>query len=315
MANISGIAKLAGVSVSTVSRVLNNHKYVSDDKREAVLKVIEEMNYTPNKNAIDLIRGETKTVGVILPYNNNPAFDQMLNGILNKASENDFSVTVLPSEYNKNKEIGYLQKLKSKLFDGIIIASRASDWETIIPYSNYGSIVSCEYTHNTEIGCSYSDRYSSYLDTFQLLKNRGHFAVAFTTARLESNSTNQMIDAYNEVFGELPTYYHISDCQCLDDGWEAAKKFLQSPERPTAIYANGDEVAGGIYLYATSQQVNIPADLAIIGQENQPTGSVLGITTIDHQLTKVGEEAFNLVLNKSREKIKVPYSIIERESV
>ncbi|HLQ98504.1 MAG TPA: LacI family DNA-binding transcriptional regulator, partial [Pseudogracilibacillus sp.] len=94
MTNINDIAKLAGVSVSTVSRVLNNYKYVSDEKRESVLKVIEEVNYTPNKNAIDLIRGETKTVGVILPYNNNPAFDQMLNGILNKASENDYSVTV-----------------------------------------------------------------------------------------------------------------------------------------------------------------------------------------------------------------------------
>ncbi|HLR61362.1 MAG TPA: LacI family DNA-binding transcriptional regulator [Lentibacillus sp.] len=315
MTNISGIAKLAGVSVSTVSRVLNNHRYVSDDKREAVLKVIEEMNYTPNKNAIDLVRGATSTIGVILPYNNNPAFDQMLNGILNKALKNDISVTVLPSKYSKNKEANYLRKLKNKLLDGIIIASRANDWETIIPYSNYGTIVSCEYTHNTEISCSYSDRYSSYLEAFQLLKNRGHCAVAFTTARLESNSTNQMIDAYNEVFGELPPYYHISDCQCLDDGCEAAKKFLQLPKRPTAIYANGDEVAGGIYLYAKSQQFNIPADLAVIGQEKQPTGSVLGITTVDHQLTKVGEEAFNLVINGSSEKVKVPYFIAERDSV
>lgn len=113
--NISDIAKLAGVSVSTVSRVLNNYKYVASDKREAVLKVIEEMNYTPNKNAIDLIRGETRTIGVILPYNNNPAFDQILNGILNKALENDFLITVLPSNYSKEKEVEYLQKLKSKL--------------------------------------------------------------------------------------------------------------------------------------------------------------------------------------------------------
>jgi len=315
MTNINDIAKLAGVSVSTVSRVLNNYKYVSDEKRESVLKVIEEVNYTPNKNAIDLIRGETKTVGVILPYNNNPAFDQMLNGILNMASENDYSVTVLPSKYSKEKELNYLQRLKSKLFDGIILASRANDWETIIPYSNYGSIVSCEYTYNNEIGCSYSDRYSSYLDTFQLLKKRGHCAVAFTTARLESKSTKQTIEAYNEVFGEPPSDYHISDCRCLNDGSEAAKKLLRLPKRPTAIYANGDEVAGGIYLYAKSQQFNIPNDLAVIGQENQPSGSVLGITTVDHQLTKVGEEAFKLILNRSQEKVKVPYFIIERDSV
>lgn len=315
MTNIRDIAGLAGVSVSTVSRVLNNYKYVASDKREAVLKVIEEMKYTPNKNAIDLIRGETRTIGVIIPYNNNPAFDQLLNGILNKALENDFLITVLPSKYKKEKEVEYLQKLKSKLFDGIIITSRANDWETIIPYSDYGSIVSCEYTQHTEIGCSYMDRYSSFLDAFQLLKNKGHRAVAFTTARLESNSTKQMIDAYNVIFGELPSGYHISDCQCLEDGYEAAKQFLKLLDKPTAIYANGDEVAGGMYLYLKSQQMTVPADLAILGQENQPIGIGLGLTTVDHQLTKVGEQACSLVIQKSREKVRIPYRIVERDSV
>lgn len=315
MTNINDIARLAGVSVSTVSRVLNNYKYVAAEKREAVLKVIEEMNYTPNKNAIDLIRGETKTIGVILPYNNNPAFDQILNGILNKATEHDYSITVLPSKYNKEKELHYLQKLKSKLFDGVIITSKANDWETIIPYSKYGSIIGCEYTHHPEIGCSYIDRYSSYLDAFQLLKNHGHSRVAFTTARTESISTNQMITAYNEIFGELPVNYHVSGCHCLDDGYAAAKKFLQLTDRPTAIYANGDEVAGGMYLYAKSQQMNIPKDLAIIGQENQPIGIGLGLSTVDHQLTKVGEVACSLIINKSNEKIKTPYHLIERASI
>mgnify|MGYP001038976061 CR=1 FL=1 len=315
MTNINDIARLAGVSVSTVSRVLNNYKYVARDKRESVLKVIEEMNYTPNKNAIDLIRGETRTIGVILPYNNNPAFDQILNGVLNKALENDYAITVLPSNYSKAKEVEYLQKLKSKLYDGIIITSRANDWETIIPYSDYGTIVSCEYTQHNEIGCSYMDRYSSYLEAFQLLKSKGHYAVAFTTARLESNSTKQMIDAYNEIFGELHPEYHISGCHCLEDGFKAAEQFLHLIERPTAIYANGDEVAGGIYLYAKSKQLKIPADLAIIGQENQPIGIGMGISTVDHQLTKIGEQACSLVIKKSKEKVKIPYRIVERESI
>src|SRR5699024_6126558 len=222
---------------------------------------------------------------------------------------------LLPSKYNKEKEMKYLQKLKSKLFDGIIIASRTNDWETIIPYSDYGSIVSCEYTHHPEIGCSYVDRYSSYLDAFKLLKNKGHHSVAFTSARLESKSTKQLINAYNEIFGKLPPAYHLSDCRRLEDGYEAAKKLLQLPERPTAIYANGDEVAGGMYLYTKSQQMKIPTDLAIIGQENRPVGIGLGLSTVDHQLMKVGEQACNLVIEKSREKVKIPYHILERESL
>ena len=315
MTNIYDIARLADVSVATVSRVLNNYKYVTDEKREAVLKVIEEMNYTPNKNAIDLIRGETRTIGVVIPYNNNPAFDQLLNGVLNKALEHDFFITVLPSKYSKEKELEYLQMLKSKLFDGIIITSKANKWETIAPYSEYGSIVACEYTHHPEIGCSYVDRYASYVDAFQLLKNKGHSRVAFTTARLESKSTQQMIDAYHKVFGVLPPGYHISGCEYLEDGHDAAKGFLQLAERPTAIYANGDEVAGGIYLYAKYQQMNIPDDLAVIGQENQPIGIGLGLSTVDHQLMKVGEQACSLAIKKSRDKVKTHYRIVERDSV
>lgn len=126
MANINEIAKIAGVSVSTVSRVLNHHKYVSEDKRAAVQKVINDMNYTPNRNAIDLIRGETKTIGFIIPYNNNQAFDQMLHGALNKSVEKGYTITVLPTKYNKEKEIEYLSMLKNKLLDGIVITSRAN---------------------------------------------------------------------------------------------------------------------------------------------------------------------------------------------
>ncbi|WP_374019239.1 LacI family DNA-binding transcriptional regulator [Paenibacillus thiaminolyticus] len=316
MANIYDIAKMAGVSVATVSRVLNNHKYVSDDKREKILTIIDELNYTPNKNAIDLIRGETKIIGLIIPYNNSQCFDQILNGVLKKAIEKDYTVTVLPSQYSKTKEIEYLSKLKNKLLDGIIIASRANGWDSIIPYTEYGAIAACEFTPHPAIGCSYFDRYSSYVEAFQLLKDKGHEHVAFTSARgIESVSTQQMIDAYKEVFGKLPPEFHVSDCFCLEDGFSAAKRLLHLPQRPTAIFANGDEVAGGVHLYAKSVDLQIPDDIAIIGQENQPIGVGLGITSIDHQLSKVGEQACELIINKSSAKIKIPYQFIPRSSV
>jgi len=316
MTNINEIAKMAGVSVTTVSRVLNNHKYVSEEKRAIVLKVIDEMNYTPNKNAIDLIRGETRMIGVIIPYNNNQAFDQMLHGVLNQSVEKDYSITVLPTKYNKDKEIEYLSMLKNKLLDGIIITSRTNNWESIIPYTNYGSVVSCEYTNHPEIGCSYIDRYASYLDAFQYIKDKGHNKVAFTTVRgMESMSTSQLITAYKEVFGELQTEFYLSDCSSFKDGYNAGKKLLSQKTRPTAIYANGDEVAGGMYQYAQSIKMRVPDDLAILGQENQPIGIGMGISSVDHQLIKVGEQAFDLVINKSRQKIQIPYRIIERSSI
>lgn len=316
MANIHEIARLAGVSVSTVSRVLNHHKYVSEEKRTAVLKVIEEMNYTPNRNAVDLIRGETKKIGVIIPYTNNQAFDQLLHGVLNRSVENDYAIMVLPTKYNPDKEIEHLFMLKNKLLDAIIITSRANPWENILPFTEYGSVISCEYTEHPEIGCSYMDRYAAYLEVFQLLKKKGHRNIAFTTARgTESVSTRQTIAAYEKVFGQFDPVYRQSNCFSFEDGMAAGQRLLGINPRPTAIYANGDEVAGGIYKYARSVGLSIPEDLAIIGQENQPVGVGLDISTLDHQLVKVGEQAFDLAMTKSKAKVETPYKMILRSSI
>ena len=313
MANINDIAKRAGVSVSTVSRVLNHHPYVSEAKRAAVQRVIDELDYTPNRLAVDLIRKETRSIGVIMPYNNNQAFDQLLHGILNRSVERDYTVMVLPTKYDPDKELRCLNMLKNKQLDGIIITSRSNTWDAILPYTKYGTIVACEFTDHPEIGCAYMDRYASYVDTFQLLKEQGHSQVAFTTARgEESNSTQLTIKAYQHVFGDLPPSLHIRDCSSMEDGMEAAKQLLNLNPRVTAVYANGDEVASGIYLYAQSIMVRVPEDLAIIGQENQPVGIGLGISTVDHQLMKVGEQAFDLTIEKSKDKVEIPYHIIVR---
>jgi DNA-binding LacI/PurR family transcriptional regulator len=315
MATIQEIAKRAGVSVATVSRVLNHYKYVAEDKRAAVQAIIAELDYTPNRHAIDLIRKETRTIGVMIPYNNNPAYDQVLHGVLNASIQAGYSVTVLPTKYNKERELGYLAMLKNKQLDGIILVSRANAWEELLPYAAHGSLISCEYTEHPGIGCSYVDRYASYLEAFELLQAHGHDRIAFTTARRESLSTQQTIAAYRAVYGEQAEMLHVPECYNFADGQAAGEKLLQGPARPTAVYANGDEVAGGIYHYAASRSLRVPQDLALIGQENQSIGTVLGLTTVDHQMTQVGEQAFALLLDKSKEKRAVPYRLIHRQSV
>lgn len=160
------------------------------------------------------------------------------------------------------------------------------------------------------------DRYASFLDTFQLLKDKGHSRVAFTTARGEESTSTQLTKkAYKHIFGDLPPAYHISDCQSIDDGLRVAQQLLNMEVRPTAIYANGDEVAAGFYQYARSIQLEVANDLAIIGQENQPVGIGLGLSTVDHQLVKVGEEAFDLTIDSSNNKVEIPYHIIVRHSI
>lgn len=316
MANIHDIAGMAGVSITTVSRVLNNYKYVSEEKRRAVQQAIKQLNYTPNRNAIDLVRGETKQIGVIIPYNNNQAFDQMLQGALNESIEQGYAISVLPTGYQADKELEYLSMLKNKMLDGMIITSRTNTWDDIIPFIKYGPVISCEYTDHSEIGCAYIDRYRSYVDAFRMLKETGHHTIAFTTARgMESKSTQQIYKAYKEVIGKDPNKYVVSGCYAYQDGFSSAETLLNLTPCPTAIYANGDEVAAGMYRYAESIGLQVPDDLALLGQENQAIGAAFDIATVDHQLVKVGEQAFKLAADKSIQKIDIPYNIIKNSSI
>nr|WP_274521035.1 LacI family DNA-binding transcriptional regulator [Neobacillus niacini] len=123
MANIKDIAKLAGVSVSTVSRVLNNHPYVSEEKRKKVEKVIEELNFQQNLNAIHLVKGKTYTVGAIIPYIDHPYFQAMVGGIMENAFKHNFSVLCCATNYDQDEELKYLHMLKRKQLDGLHLFS------------------------------------------------------------------------------------------------------------------------------------------------------------------------------------------------
>lgn len=317
LSNIKDIAKLAGVSVTTVSRVLNEHPYVAEEKRKRVQEVMVKLDYSPNRNAVDLSRGRTNTIGFVLPYNDHPWFDKVMNGVLEAAFSKCYSVVICPTGYDRGEEERYLRMLKTKRIDGLIIASRANDWDTIAPYANYGSIVACEYINNPLISCAYVDQLQAYTDGFQILKDAGHVRVGFTVGREEqwSNSTKLKMMAYETVFGELDAALVLQACYDVADGKRAAEAFLALAEPPTAMYANGDEVAAGMHYYVTHRGLDVPRDIAILGEENLAIADVLDISTVDKNLREIGKCAVELFLSGKVEKKLVEHKIIMRNSI
>lgn len=144
MANIRDIARLTGYSVSTVSRVINQHPYVDEVKRAEILAMMKKLDYVPNASARQLSYGKTRNIGVILPYANHPYFDQLIGGIIESAFDEDYKVTLLPTNYQANREMMYMEEFAGKAFDGLIITSRANHLEALLPYQKYGPIVFCE---------------------------------------------------------------------------------------------------------------------------------------------------------------------------
>ena len=112
MTNIRKIAELAGVSVSTVSRVLNNHPYVNEQKRKEILAIIEELNYTQNVNAIHLVKGKTNVIGVLLPHVNDQYYSAIIEGISKETAKNSYNMMLCQTNYNEEKELEILNMLK-----------------------------------------------------------------------------------------------------------------------------------------------------------------------------------------------------------
>jgi DNA-binding LacI/PurR family transcriptional regulator len=117
---------MADVSKTTVSRVINNHQYVSEEIREKVQRVIEETGYVVNGNAIKLSNGKNYTLGVTLPYNSS-CYDRLVNSLLFHAREKGYQVLLLPTYYDEQTENDYYALLEKRMIDGLILVSRAKD--------------------------------------------------------------------------------------------------------------------------------------------------------------------------------------------
>lgn len=134
MTTIREIARLSGSSVTTVSRVINHHPYVSEEKRLKIQAIIDELGYKPNILARNLSFGKSNTLGVMVPYTNQPYFDAILSGIIHQAFQQGMMVSLLPTDYDKEVEKSYLEKMATGAFDGMIVLSKANPLSVFAPY-------------------------------------------------------------------------------------------------------------------------------------------------------------------------------------
>lgn len=309
MANIRDIARLTGYSVSTVSRVINQHPYVSEEKRQHILRVMKELNYIPNSTARQLSYGKTKNIGVIIPFTNHPYFDQLLSGITKAAFESQYKVTLLPTNYDSAIETDYLDQFAAKEFDGLIITSRANAFEKILSYQQYGPIIFCEDLDEENIGCVFIDRERSIREGLLYLLDQGCQKIGVTLGRSGKLSKNSKITV--RLCQELLPNFQAEDIlwDCLDfaDGQRAGNYFAN--KGVDGIFTNGDGVAAGIV-----DTLEEAAPL-LVGRDNLIISKFLNITTIDHHLPLCGEYAFKLFITNSQEHLRVPYTFIKRNAL
>ncbi|MEB4859237.1 MULTISPECIES: LacI family DNA-binding transcriptional regulator [Priestia] len=329
MPTIYDVAKLSGLSKTTVSRVINNHSYVSEEKKNRVLKAMKELNYTPNPSARKLRGQVTTTIGVIVPRIINPFFSYLVDSIEQVAYKKGYHVLIFQSNEDKEKELAFLNLLKTKQVDGIIMTSIENDWSLIEPFTEYGPILLCnEYVNNANVPIVRLNQYKgAYIGVKHLLE-KGHRKIGYCTGGLfaEEGKDKDRNQGYQKALQEAgiqpdPKWIFVNQ-HSIEDGKQIVKKILSMEDRPTAIFTGSDEIAGGMMIEAKESGLSIPNDLAIIGFDDQPLAQMLDpkLTTIRQPIDQMGIKAMEILidmLNDSEstvETFELPIELVVRSS-
>lgn len=311
---IHDIAKKSGYSASTVSRVLNGKKHVSAETRQAIQQVIEELDYVPSDIARDLSRGKTLNIGFVLPNTKHPFFTEILTGAIDAAFKTPYHLVILPSEYDEEKEIEYLEQLRSNAYDGLIFTSHGVPLEKLAEYTKYGPIICCEDPYDVPISAVYAKRRIALTQAFTWLKEKQYNNVGFFLSREEklSATSKETLGAYRRIFKNEPEEELVkTGVTTYEDGYRMAKEWTENGIKPEVIFSNGDDIVTGARQYYLNHNLPLPF---LVGQENQLSSQLLNISTIDYQFTEIGRQAFELVLkNKGIEKIGIPSTFIVRK--
>ena len=271
MSTMKDVADLAQVSTTTVSHVVNNTRYVSNELRQRVLDAMRDLGYHPNSLARSLRRGETKTIALITPDASSPFFAKIARLIEDIGYNNDYSVILCNSDNNLDKELSYVGTMIAKQVDGIVFISAGDSESHLQLLANYGIPV---IVVDRDVSASMADvvmidnEYGGYVAT-QYLISLGHRRIACITGPSDLTPSAARVHGYRRALAEAdipitPGYIVSGDFQ-LSGGIAATRTILQAIPPPTALFVCNDMMAIGAISAARSANRRIPQDLSVVG--------------------------------------------------
>jgi LacI family repressor for deo operon, udp, cdd, tsx, nupC, and nupG len=305
MSTIEDVAKLAGLSRTTVSRVLNNHPYVSEDKRKLVIEAMNKLGYVPNSSARSLRNQKTDIIALFIPRIMNPFFSQLVESTEIAAADHGYQLIVCQTRYSPEKELSYMNLLKTKQVDGVILASVQNSWEKLEPFLDYGPIILCnEFDDHANVPTIMLDQvYGAYIATKHLIE-QGHTKIAYCCGGYRSNVAKNREIGFRKALSEyrlsFDEQYAFRDAFNIADGKRVFHQMITLSNPPTAIFTGSDEVAAGILSEARKYGYRIPEDLAIVGFDNQAITELMDpmITTVHQPIREMAQKAVDVIVEK-----------------
>ncbi|AOZ91155.1 LacI family DNA-binding transcriptional regulator [Paenibacillus crassostreae] len=300
MSNLDLIAKMAGFSKATVSRVLNQSPHVSQETRNKILSIMKELDYVPNRNAISLSKGQTMQIGISTEGINNLMLP-FLNGFVEIASQYGYQTIIYTSGGDAKKELQPFEDLRRKRVDALVIITSVNDPSLLRSYCKYGPIVSWQRMDQPDISSVAMDQYEGYWLALEHLIEKGYNRIANAFGRPNSINTHNRMRAYADMMGKhhltVSPKWSFSSVYTIRDGEQVVRDLLEhKDDLPDAILCANDYVAAGALCEARRQQLKVPEDLAIVGFDNTELAHTMGITSIHNPIAAQAQNAFYLLL-------------------
>lgn len=325
---IYDIAKAAGVSIATVSKVINSTGRISAETRERINEIMQELDYHPSVVASALTGKSTFTIGLLIPDLANPLYAEIARSAEDRGRELGFNLVMCSTDNNPRRESDYISFLKQKRVDGIIISTGVSHEEGLKNLAEQKVPVALVTRDIASLDAD-SVKVDDFLGGYQAVSHLvglGHRHIAIITEDLKLPACEERVRgclyALQEagIDREKPS---VVECtSSVEEGKQRVLELLQSSDSPTAIFASNDLLAIGAVQAAKELRLTIPWDLSVVGFDNTLLAGIVDppLTTISQPIAQMGRQAMNLIIQEirgekqSKHKIVLKPELIVRQS-
>ncbi|QSO51024.1 LacI family DNA-binding transcriptional regulator [Alicyclobacillus curvatus] len=298
MATIKDVARMAGVSVSTVSRVINESGYSSPETRQKVLQCMQELGFSPNDVARGLVSGRTASIGLLIPDVSNPFFADIARGAEDAAIAQGYSLILCNSDWKMERERMYLDTLRSKRVEGVVVAGSRSEEDTLKKAIGTLPFVMVD-RRAKKIGASvWIDNTQGAMAATEHLIDIGCKRIAHITGPELSPSSTARLEGFKRVVKQANVDYRIIEGDFrYAGGYEAGRQLFIGGSAPDGIFAANDLMAIAVIQVAQSLGIRVPEDVVVVGYDNIAMAEYVSpkLTTVEQPGYQMGTSGFELL--------------------
>ncbi|WP_226038488.1 LacI family DNA-binding transcriptional regulator [Aquibacillus saliphilus] len=311
MTTIRDVAKCAEVSVATVSRVMNKNGYVSKEAEEAVLKAIKDLNYKPNSVARSLYHKTSKMIGLLIPDISNPFFPELARAVEDVALTYGYTVVICNTDDDSDKERHYIDALKQKYVDGLILATNQLTMED---YHDLNiPLVMLDRSNNQSTPTVVSKNFEGAKEATELLISKGSRFIAHIRGPYQVKTADDRYLGFKEVVEDRGIAHVVVEAEFnIKSSKQVTQELFDRYPTIDGIFASSDVMAAGVMKATKQLGKRIPEDVQLIGFDGIPLGEMLipSLTTVTQPIYKMGTIAARLLIKQIE---KQPLDIMKYE--